>query len=422
LNNAAPGDGRTPLPARFTSPFDFATAGRNTGNALNLFATVKLFAATALLGSALLLHAQTTFTDDFANQHNYLTEGVPGTIWDGVYLGANEIVNPMGVGLEAGQTSVALASNGVLTVTSLQTDWENSADDGFFLFKIITGDFDMSVQIAGPIDTRAHNFPGLMVRAFGPGGAPAPDGRENYLIWGRFDEYNIANMLKNETDGLKRDRGLGTFPNTNYWLRIQRLGNVFNFFEKGSAEDVWKQSGSVTRTNFSDSLQAGIEHADYDGGRVLSAGYKHFTLTASSMGPFAAPPSPVKPGRGKESYSWSQPEGNSGILMLAVARPPPSLSQPPAWGSRLEQVPVNGITYQGDPSLAKADKLAATGYYVIYAGPANTNSNPLLQFGNYPQMPTDRGDYHIAVFSYTGTNQSIIYSPTPFEFEYGTHR
>jgi hypothetical protein len=246
---------------------------------------VKLFAAALLLGGVLFTQAQTTFTDDFSQPHDYVANGVPGTIWDGVYLGANEFAHPMGVGMAAGITSVALAGNGVLTVSSLQTDWENAADDGFFLFKSVTGDFDMSVQIAGPIDTRAHNFPGLMVRACGPGGAPAPNGKENYLIWGRFDEYRIANMLKNETDGVKRDRGLGVFPNTNYWLRIQRIGNVFNFFEKGSATNAWNQVGFVTRTNLSDPLQAGIEHADYDGGRVLSAGYKNFSLTVSNPAP-----------------------------------------------------------------------------------------------------------------------------------------
>src|SRR5262249_26421412 len=124
--------------------------------------------------------AQTAYADNFTKPHNFLSKGIAGTIWDGIYLGAGEIANPMGTWVAPGSVSIAdagISSNGVLTVASLQTDWENDSDDGFFLFKIITDDFDMSVQVVGPIDTRAHHFPGLMVRAFGPSGSPTPDGK-----------------------------------------------------------------------------------------------------------------------------------------------------------------------------------------------------------------------------------------------------
>jgi hypothetical protein len=234
---------------------------------------MKLSAAIALLISALFTQAQTTYTDNFSTAHNYLSDGVAGTIWDGVYLGADAFAQPMGTGVAPGKILSATASNGVLSVTSLQTDWEDKADDGFFLYKIVTGDFDMSVEVVGPIDSRAHNFPGLMVRAFGPQGAPAPDGKENYFIWGRFDEYSIANMLKNEVAGAKRDRGIGTFPNTNYWLRIQRVGNTCSACLRESDGGGRLESGffNLTRTNFTEQVQVGIEHADYDGGRVLGA-------------------------------------------------------------------------------------------------------------------------------------------------------
>jgi hypothetical protein len=369
----------------------------------NLIITVKILAATVFLGGALLAPAQTTFTDDFSKPHDYVTEGVRGTIWDGVYLGAGEIADPMGLGMAAGETSVAAAGNGVLTVTSLQTDWESAADDGFFLFKMITGDFDMSVQIAGPIDTHAHNFPGLMVRNFGPGGAPAPNKKENYFIWGRFDEYNIANMLKNETDGVKRDRGLGVFPNTNYWLRVQRIGDVFNFFEKGSATDDWNRVGSITRTNFSGALQAGIEHADYDGGRVLSARYQNFSLTASNMGPFVAEPSPATdlkvvavkgangPGARDLSISWTAGPGSVGSLVVVWTGNP-----------ALKEAPANGVSYHVDGAPLPG-QLPGQSCFVAYAGSGTTAT-----FGAIPPGPA-----HIAVFSYAGSGNSITYSRVP---------
>src|SRR5262245_6963177 len=43
--------------------------------------------ALVLLNAA---HAQTTVTDNFNTSQNYLSSGVAGTIWDGVYFGTNE--------------------------------------------------------------------------------------------------------------------------------------------------------------------------------------------------------------------------------------------------------------------------------------------------------------------------------------------
>src|SRR4051794_36546886 len=84
--------------------------------------------------------AGVTVKDFFSPSVNYLTNGVVGTIWDGIYLGAGSIANPTGIGSVPGTVSIAdasISSNGVLTVASLQTDWENSADDGMFLYKVV---------------------------------------------------------------------------------------------------------------------------------------------------------------------------------------------------------------------------------------------------------------------------------------------
>ncbi len=40
-------------------------------------------------------------------------------------------------------------------------------------------------------------------------------------------------MLKNNVNGVKTDTVLGApAPNTNYWLRITRVGNLFTLYEK----------------------------------------------------------------------------------------------------------------------------------------------------------------------------------------------
>lgn len=79
--------------------------------------------------------ALVTYTDNFDVPVDCLTNGVVGTIWDGIYLGADEIANATGLGAAPGSVSVAdanITSNNALTVASVHTDWENNADDGFF--------------------------------------------------------------------------------------------------------------------------------------------------------------------------------------------------------------------------------------------------------------------------------------------------
>ena len=101
---------------------------------------VKVSAAVIfLLGTARLASAQATFTDNFSTNANYLANGVAGTMWDGVYLGAGEFPGATGNGSAAGSASVAdanMTGGSLLTIASVQTDWENTADDGVFLFKV----------------------------------------------------------------------------------------------------------------------------------------------------------------------------------------------------------------------------------------------------------------------------------------------
>jgi hypothetical protein len=236
------------------------------------------------------------------------------------------------------------------------------------------------------------------VRAFGPHGAPAPDGKENFFIWGRFDEYNIANMLKNETAGAKRDRGIGTYPNTNYWLRIQRVGNIYNVSERASAGDAWNQVSSLTRTNFTEQVQVGIEHADYDGGRVLGASYRNFRLTVSNIGPFNTEPAPAKELNvdgvlaSVQEISWAPGKGSDGSLVVF-------------WedDAALKAAPANGIDYKGDFNLP------AAGYSIRYIGSGN-------------RVTVTESANHVAVFSYTGSGKSITYSHTPARFDRGSEK
>src|ERR1700743_2084443 len=80
-------------------------------------------------------HAQAIFTDNFSTPVNYLTNGVTGTIWNGIYLAPGDFANPTSAGSAPGSVSAAdadISNPGALTLASLQTDWENGAVEGRF--------------------------------------------------------------------------------------------------------------------------------------------------------------------------------------------------------------------------------------------------------------------------------------------------
>ena len=152
-----------------------------------------------LFSIALGLSAQAgTITDNFNTSRNYVTEGTAGTIWDGVYLGAGEFKN-VGIAGVAGRTlkcDVNTTTNGVLTVQTTETAWENTDDDGFFLYKVVSGNFQAAVHIVTPYDATGYNSAGLMARAFTGAGEPL-NGSENWVGFTRFDEYGFANYGRN---------------------------------------------------------------------------------------------------------------------------------------------------------------------------------------------------------------------------------
>ena len=93
-----------------------------------------VFACTALAG---------TVTDNFNASRNYLTQGLAGTIWEGLYTGAGQV--PGGTTGGGPGSTILLDANitgsNSLTVASTQTDWEyagtGGGDDGVFLFKLV---------------------------------------------------------------------------------------------------------------------------------------------------------------------------------------------------------------------------------------------------------------------------------------------
>ena len=194
-------------------------------------------------------------------------------------------------------------------------------------------------------------------------------------------------MSKNNVNGVKTDTGLGTYPNTNYWLRIQRVGNVFNLYERVTLGVAWNLVGSVMRADFSGvPLQVGIEQADFGGGATRTARYEKFSLTVSNQTASAAPAaatglSIANVSSSGANLSWSPGAGSIGSVVVMWTNSPV-----------LKQAPANGFSYSGDARYGLGDTLPAASYYVVYAGSGSSVAVTNLAAGT---------SYNVAVFDYS---------------------
>ena len=258
--------------------------------------------AALVMAAEVYCRGQVTYTENFNGPINYLVNGISGTIWDGVYFGAGEFNNTGVGGGGPGATvqcDAGITTPNTLTVQTTGTAWEHADDDGFFLFKVVPGDFSASVHVVSPFNNAAYNTAGLQARAFSAGG-DAFGGKENYVSWTRFDEFSFANYLRSEVAGTAAQINPGGFPNTNYWLRMDRIrGTNFMFYQRTNSAAAWQLVTSFPTSQVSGGtnlrrgdllgqpLQVGIIHATFAG--QLGVQFTDFSITESNVS-FATPP------------------------------------------------------------------------------------------------------------------------------------
>jgi hypothetical protein len=240
-----------------------------------------------------------SFVDNFDVSHDYLANGVAGTAWDGWYApaaGTNPIPGSPYVPLTLSGATIADAntsSNGNLTIVSAGDGWENNLAGGFFLFKYVPADFQMSVLIntndfvssigtpngqnAGPW---AFNQPGIMARAYGidtnTGNIGAPFGRvinggngEYWVSLVRFDEFNIGTYARRNINSAVTQNTQTDPADLNYWLLIKRTGTRFDFFKRLNVTDPWRRVPNNTTYTIPEfagqPMQVGIAAGPFSG-------------------------------------------------------------------------------------------------------------------------------------------------------------
>ena len=157
-----------------------------------------------------------------------------GTSWDGAYLNFGDVPGAQAfTGAGFGQTLVLTANTNILALKAAGSSWEGVGDDGPFLFKIVTGDFQASVHVTN-MNNINFNAAGLMARLFDNSGsategAPGGSGGETLVAWWKVQAgaLSFRYTLDGGTNGAQP--GLVT---SDTWLLLQRLDSTnFYFYE-----------------------------------------------------------------------------------------------------------------------------------------------------------------------------------------------
>src|ERR1700751_1192631 len=91
-----------------------------------------------------------SLVNGFDSPFDYVANGIIGdTNWDGVYLRFGDVPGGSAGGSGNGNQTVANTVTPFPTFLNLQNiggDWSGADNDGFFLYKVVAGDFDVQVQ------------------------------------------------------------------------------------------------------------------------------------------------------------------------------------------------------------------------------------------------------------------------------------
>jgi len=201
------------------------------------------------------------FIDDFNTPHDYVANGVAGTIWDDF------------IGWAPGETVTALNASidrpGQLFISSRGAYWSEPWNPlGPFLFKVVKGDFIATVKVtdyAGtPTAVVFHNDCGLMARAYRDDAGPG----EDWVTIDYFPIWNCGNFLWQAMDNVRNEAwgcNNGKRWNLDPYLQLERKGNIFHF--RTSKDGVsWTEMpcSPKTRNDFDGlPLMVGLRHATY---------------------------------------------------------------------------------------------------------------------------------------------------------------
>jgi len=339
------------------------------------------------------------FVDNFGVNHDYISNGVTGSSWDGMYLKAGDIGGTTAAAAPASvvnQVQANSLTNNQLVVNQTGGAWAGNTDDGFFLWKLVTNDFQTAVHVAS-ISLLDNQMAGVMGRATSSGTGARLSGGENFTWFLMFDRFNIPTFMRDAINGADTQEGnaqtAATFSTTNhYWLLVQKIGTTFNFYQRLTNTDGYVKNpnlASRVNANMTNGLrtEVGLAAADFGAGSNTVA-FDSFMLDSTSVSltnigtPPAGSPAPAilassTVGSLHLALSWTAVPGASGYLVLMRQ------------SGHVSAQPISGTAYTANTNFGSGSQIG-NGNFVVYNS-TGTNVNVSAPAG-FP--------YSAAVYAY----------------------
>jgi hypothetical protein len=361
------------------------------------------------------VHVPVGFSDNFTEIQNYLTNALVGSAWDGLYMDFGDVPGAVAGGDGNGDTTVMDAqvttTNG-LTIRSLQSDWQGTANDGPFLFKVVpgvsnavSGDFTALMHV-NAMNTLNTEMVGLMARLYNPlNGGAGPGGAENHANYWKVQ--NGSTSVRQTTAG-----GNTTFVATgpapgNTWLLLVRTASTnFSYYEKATEGGAWTFVTNTVLPAAANNapMQVGIAHQTLSGVLGLAV-VDRFLLDAEGVASGTTPP------QGATNFSitlnldlsmtinytvGTNLDGTA-IRSIVVVRA----------GNPVSAQPYLGFSMPGNSVFGDPNNNLGGGNYVVYNSPlGDTNTSQSVTVSGL----TVGVRYYVSVFTFTGSGTGTTYN------------
>jgi hypothetical protein len=348
------------------------------------------------------------FTDNFGVLHDYVTNGLMGTSWDGAYLNFGDVPGAQGfAGAGFGQTLVLTANTNILALEAAGSSWEGVGDDGPFLFKIVTGDFQASVHVTN-MNNINFNVAGLMARLFDNSGsatqgAAGGSGGETHVTWWKVQAGALS--FRYTLDGGTNGAQPGLVA-SDTWLLLQRLDSTnFYFYEMSAPGALWSLAGMYVVPEAANNapMEVGIAE-QMNTGSDGTVKFDTFMLDGVGIAsPTGVQPPPPASGLTMTlnndltfTLNWIAQSNGLPIQSMVVMRAGAPVSAQPPYGYLF-----NNGAY---PFGAGSD--LGDGNYVVYRSPGSPSSinNSTVVTGLTPGTT-----YYAAVYTWVGSSTSKMF-------------
>jgi hypothetical protein len=353
------------------------------------------------------------FTDNFSLPHDYITNGLMGTSWDGEYLNFGDVPGAqVYAGAGSGETfelAADVSNTNALFLNAAGSSWEGVGDDGTFLFKILTGDFQASVHIT-TMNNINFNAAGLMARLFddtgsATQGAAGGNGGETHLNWWKVQAGALSARFTLDGNAPTDLPGIAA---SDSWLLLQRVNSTNFFFYEAPTnnEGAWSLAATFVVPEAANSapMEVGIAE-QMNTGSDGTAEFDTFMLDGVGIAsPTGVLPPPAAIGLTMTldddlsmTLDWTAESNGVPIQSMVVMRA----------GAPVNAQPPYGYIFDDGPQAFGVGSDLGDGNWVVYRSPNPPTSitNSTLVTGLTPGVT-----YYAAVYTWVGSSTAKVFN------------